>query len=136
MTIPSATSAAARRSVSSPSTWEPRLGYSRGVRIGDHVFIAGTAATDGEDRVCGDDAYSQTDFIIRKIRGALRDLGADLDDVVSTVTHLSDVAHFEDYARAHREYFGDIRPVNTTVQATLVRPELLVEITATAVVRA
>lgn len=124
-----------RRKVSSPSTWEPRLGYSRAMRVGDLVFVAGTAATDGDDQVCGDDAYSQTDFIIGKIRTALRELGAELDDVVSTVTHLSDVAHFDDYARAHRQYFGDIRPVNTTVQAPLVRPEFLVEITATAVVR-
>jgi enamine deaminase RidA (YjgF/YER057c/UK114 family) len=109
------------------------MGYSRGVRVGNQVFIAGTAATDGEDRIQGSDAYSQTDFIIRKIQRALQELGADLADVVSTVTYLSDVAHFDDYARAHRRYFGEIRPVNTTVQAALVRPEFLVEITATAV---
>jgi enamine deaminase RidA (YjgF/YER057c/UK114 family) len=123
-----------RRMVSSPSSWEPRLGYSRGVRVGNQIFIAGTAATDGEDRVQGTDAYSQTDFIIRKIQTALRELGADLEDVVSTVTHLSDFAHFDDYARAHSKYFGEIRPVNTTVLAALVRPEFFVEITATAVI--
>lgn len=123
-----------RTMVSSPSTWEPRLGYSRGVRVGNQVFIAGTTAIDGEDRVQGADAYSQTDFIIQKIRAALHDLGASLEDVVSTVTYLSDVAHFDDYARAHREYFGEIRPVNTTVQAALVRPDLMVEISATAVI--
>lgn len=136
MTIQNAVSPAARQVVSSPSTWEPKLGYSRGVRVGNQIFIAGTAATDGEDRVHGEDAYTQTEFIIRKIQSALRELGAGLEDVVSTVTHLSDVAHFDDYARAHRHYFGATRPVNTTVQATLVRPEFLVEITATAVVPA
>lgn len=120
--------------VSSPSTWEPRLGYSRGVRVGNLVFIAGTAATDGDDGVQGSDAYAQTDFIIRKIQSALRELGADLEHVVSTLTHLSDLAHFDDYARAHKQYFGEIRPVNTTVLSALVRPEFLVEITATAVV--
>lgn len=99
------------------------------------MFIAGTAAVDGEDQVRGDDAYSQTEFVIQKIQAALRELGADLENVVSTVTHLSDLANFEAYARAHRKYFGQIRPVNTTVQASLVRPELLVEITATAVVQ-
>ena len=123
-----------RRMVASASTWEPRLGYCRGVRVGNQIFIAGTAAVDGEDRIRGADAYSQTCFIIDKIRNALRELGADLADVVSTVTYLSDLAQFDDYARAHREYFGEIRPVNTTVQAALVRPELLVEITATAVI--
>ncbi|GAA1257985.1 RidA family protein [Sphaerisporangium rubeum] len=133
--MPSPTAArTGRRSVSSPSTWEPRLGYSRGVRIGNQVFVAGTAAIDGEDRVHGDDAYTQTDFIIRKIQTALRELGADLEDVVSTVTYLSDRAHFDDYARAHRAYFQDIAPVNTTVLAALVRPDFLVEITATAVI--
>lgn len=134
MTIHHAEGRVERRTVSSPSRWEPRLGYSRGVRVGNQIFIAGTAATDGEDQVQGADAYSQTVFIITKIQRALRELGADLEDVVSTVTHLSDVSHFEDYARAHRLYFGETRPVNTTVQAALVRPEFLVEITATAVV--
>jgi enamine deaminase RidA (YjgF/YER057c/UK114 family) len=136
VTIPKAVSDTGRRAVSSPSTWEPKLGYSRGVRVGNQIFIAGTAATDGEDRVQGADAYSQTDFIIRKIQFALRELGADLENVVSTVTHLSDFVHFDDYARAHKKYFGDIAPVNTTVQAALVRPEFLVEITATAVIAA
>jgi enamine deaminase RidA (YjgF/YER057c/UK114 family) len=135
MTIQKDTSSG-RQTVFSPSTWEPRLGYSRGIRIGNQIFIAGTAAIDGEDRIQGADAYAQTDFIIRKIQQALRELGADLRDVVSTVTHLTDIAHVEDYARAHRQYFGDIRPVNTTVLAALVRPEFLVEITATAVLPA
>lgn len=123
-----------RQTVSSPSRWEPVLGYSRGVRVGNQIFIAGTAATDGEDRVRGIDAYSQTEFIVGKIQAALRELGGDLADVVSTVTHLVDMAHFDDYARAYREHFGSIRPVNTTVIAALVRPEFLVEITATAVI--
>jgi enamine deaminase RidA (YjgF/YER057c/UK114 family) len=123
-----------RQTVFSPSTWEPRLGYSRGIRVGNQIFIAGTAATDGEDRIRGADAYSQTEFIIEKIATALRDLGAGLEHVVSTVTHLADLAYLDDYARAHQKYFGRIRPVNTTVLAALVRPELLVEITAIAVV--
>jgi len=134
MTVSNSSFRTNRKTVSSPSTWEPKLGYARGVRVGNQVFIAGTAAVDGEDRVQGADAYSQTLFIIRKIQAALHDLGAGLEDVVSTVTYLSDVADFDGYARAHLKYFGEIRPVNTTVQAALVRPELLVEITATAVI--
>jgi enamine deaminase RidA (YjgF/YER057c/UK114 family) len=132
---PDKVSRAFRQTVSSPSSWEPRLGYSRGLRVGNQIFIAGTAATDGEDRVRGADAYSQTEFIIEKIQAALRELGGELEDVVSTVTHLSDMAHFDGYARAHRKYFAAIRPVNTSVLAALVRPEFLVEITATAVVQ-
>lgn len=127
---------ASRQVTFSPSLYEPRMGYSRGVRVGDLVFIAGTAAVDGEGRVQGTDPYSQTDFIIRKIQASLRELGGDLEHVVSTVTHLSDAAHFDEYARAHRQHFGHITPVNTTVLAALIRPDLLVEITATAVVRA
>jgi enamine deaminase RidA (YjgF/YER057c/UK114 family) len=128
-------SRAFRQTVSSPSSWEPRLGYSRGLRVGNQIFIAGTAATDGEDRIRGTDAYSQTEFIMEKIHAALRELGGELEDVVSTVTHLSDMTHFDGYASAHRKYFGTIRPVNTTVLAALVRPELFVEITATAVIQ-
>lgn len=123
-----------RETVFSSSLWEPQMGYSRGVRVGNQVFVAGTVASDGSGNPQGDDAYQQTVFIIQKIRSALRDLGADLEHVVNTVTHLTNFSHFDDYARAHKEYFGATPPVNTTVQAQLVRPHFLVEITATAVV--
>lgn len=126
--------AVARETVYSDSLWESQMGYARGVRAGNHVYIAGTVASDGQGKAQGKDAYEQTDFIIRKIRRALNQLGADLHDVVSTVTHLSDFAHFDDYARAHKEHFGRVPPVNTTVQAELVRPHFLVEVTATAIV--
>lgn len=120
--------------VFSESIWEPQMGYARGVRRGNHVFVAGTVAADGAGRAQGADAYEQTVWIIRKIQRTLQQLGADLEDVVSTVTHLSDFSHFDDYCRGFKEFFGGITPVNTTVQATLVRPELCVEITATALV--
>jgi enamine deaminase RidA (YjgF/YER057c/UK114 family) len=123
-----------RQMVFSPSIWEPQMGYSRGVRVGNQVFIAGTVAADGNGLVQGLDAYSQTEFIIRKIQASLHALEAELEHVVSTVTYLSDFALFADYARAHKKFFGDITPVNTTVQANLVRPEFLVEITAIAVI--
>lgn len=123
-----------RKTVFSSSLWEPQMGYARGVRIGNQVFIAGTVASDGEGNPQGDDAFSQTDFIIQKIQSALRDLGAELEHVVSTLTHLADFGHFDDYARAHKKYFGATPPVNTTIQAQMVRPHFLVEITATAIV--
>ncbi|MFC8125681.1 RidA family protein [Streptomyces sp. NPDC057302] len=122
-----------RKVVFSESIWETQMGYARGMRHGDQIFIAGTVAADGAGEPQGDDAYEQTRFIIHKIQRALRELGADLDDVVSTVTHLADFTYFDDYSRAFKESFGVITPVNTTVQAALVRPQLLVEITATAV---
>ncbi|OEU88206.1 hypothetical protein DB35_17625 [Streptomyces abyssalis] len=125
---------AARETTFSESLWESQMGYARGVRVGNHVYIAGTVASDGEGRAQGEDAYAQTDFIIRKIQRALKELGADLHDVVSTVTHLSDFSHFDDYALAHKEHLGEVLPVNTTVQAQLVRPHFLVEVTATAIV--
>lgn len=133
MTMRDAATRSDRQVVFSPSAWEPRLGSSRGVRVGNQIFIAGTCAADAAGQVQGADVYSQADFIIRKIQHTLRELGGDLDDVVSTVTYLADFAYFDDYARAHLQFFGDIRPVTTTVQATLVLPEFLVEITATAV---
>ncbi|MEV0323223.1 RidA family protein [Streptomyces sp. NPDC050658] len=120
--------------VFSESIWETQMGYARGVRRGNQIFIAGTVAADGKGEAQGDDAYDQTVFIIRKIQRSLRELGAELTDVVSTATHLSDFRHFDDYSRAFKEFFGEITPVNTTVQVALVRPELVVEITATAVV--
>ncbi|MEU5954619.1 Rid family hydrolase [Streptomyces sp. NPDC047525] len=122
-----------RKEVFSESIWETQMGYARGVRHGDQIFIAGTVAADGTGEPQGDDAYEQTLFIIRKIQRALRELGSDLEDVVSTVTHLADFKYFDDYSRAFKDSFGVSTPVNTTVQATLVRPELLVEITATAI---
>lgn len=123
-----------RDTVFSDSPWEPQMGYARGVRVGNQVFIAGTVASDGDGNPRGSDAYGQTEFIIQKIQGALQDLGADLQHVVSTQTHLSDFAYFDDYASAHKKYFAASPPVNTTVQAQLVRSEFLVEITATAIV--
>ncbi|MEV4221988.1 RidA family protein [Nonomuraea sp. NPDC049725] len=132
-----ATAAADRQSekkiIFSASPWEPQMGYSRGVRIGNQVFIAGTVAADGEGNAVGHDAFAQTEFIIEKIQTSLRRLGAELEDVVSTTTHLTDFAHFDDYARAFQKYFGHITPVNTTVAVALVKPEFLVEITATAI---
>ncbi|MBN3816768.1 RidA family protein [Paraburkholderia sp. Se-20369] len=124
-----------RQTVLSPSHWENQMGYARGKRVGNHVFIAGCVASDGVERVIGDDAYAQTDFIIRKIEKYLNELGAELSDVVSTVTHLTDFAHFDDYCRAFHQHFHAIRPVNTTVAVkSLVEPRHYVEITATAII--
>ncbi len=123
-----------RQVVFSPSPWEPQIGYARGVRVGSLVFIAGTVAADGDGNAVGNDAYSQTVFIIKKIQAALHEFGADLKHVVSTITHLADFQHFDDYARGFKQYFDDVTPTNTTVAAKLVKPEFFVEITVHAVV--
>ncbi|WP_431728299.1 RidA family protein [Verrucosispora sp. TAA-831] len=119
--------------VFSPSRYEPQMGYSRGIRVGNQIFVAGTTAIDANGKACAEDVGAQTDYVIRKIQATLRQLGGELHHVVSTVTHLTDLSYFDDYARMFQKYFGDITPVNTTVQAPLLRPDLLVEITATAV---
>lgn len=124
-----------RKTVLSPSFWEDKMGYARGKRVGNHVYIAGCVASDGNAAVIGNDAYEQTAFIIAKIEKYLNELGAELSDVVSTVTHLTGFEHFDDYCRAFSERFRDIRPVNTTVAVkSLVEPRHYVEITATAIV--
>jgi enamine deaminase RidA (YjgF/YER057c/UK114 family) len=124
-----------RQLLFSPSKWEPQIGYARAVKAGNLIFVAGTVAADENGSIQGDDAYSQTDFIITKIRTSLRNLGADLEHVTNTVTYLSTFADFDEYARAHKKYFANITPVNTTVQVALVRPEFRVEISAMAVIQ-
>ncbi|MFI6040822.1 RidA family protein [Nocardia sp. NPDC051321] len=120
--------------VFSPSIWEPQMGYSRGVRQGNHVYVAGTVATDGDGAVQGEGAYEQTQFILSKIEATLLQLGSCLEDVVSTTTHLRDFLHFDAYSEAFKSRFAEITPVNTTIRAELVKRELLVEISAIAIV--
>ena len=124
-----------KKTVFSPSPWENKMGYSRGKRIGNQVFIAGCVASDGDGNVMGDDAYTQTVYIIDKIEKYLKELDASLVDVVSTVTHIKDFVFFDDYCRGFKEKFESIRPVNTTIAvSSMVRPEHLVEITAIAII--
>jgi len=124
-----------RRNVSSGSKWEPIVGYSRAVRVGQHVRVAGTTATDAAGNVVGvGDPYRQAVFILEKIRTALRAAGADLADVVVTRTYLTDISTWEEVGRAHREVFGEIRPAATLLEVgALVTPEMAVEIEVEAI---
>lgn len=124
----------ARRNISSGTKWEPFVGYSRAVRIGNHVHVAGTTAVDGNGGLVGPgDGYAQTAFILRKIEAALREAGATLDDVVRTRIFVTDIGRFEEIGRAHGEVFGVIRPASTMVEVrALVDPAMLVEIEADA----
>jgi enamine deaminase RidA (YjgF/YER057c/UK114 family) len=123
-----------RTNISSGTRWEEQNAYSRAVRIGPHVWVAGTTAVDAEGRIVGEgDAYGQAAFILRKIGKALKEAGAELADVVRTRMYLVSLDDAEAVGRAHAEIFRDIRPAATMIQiAGLVDPRLRVEIEAEA----
>jgi enamine deaminase RidA (YjgF/YER057c/UK114 family) len=125
-----------RVNISSGAEWEDVVGYSRAVRVGAVVEVAGTVASDGKGEIVGgNDPYRQTLFVLGKIREALQKAGASLSDVVRTRTFVTDIAHWQDVGKAHGEFFRDIRPVSTMVQVSaLIAPGFLVEIEATAIV--
>lgn len=110
-------------------------GYSRAVRVGDHVYVSGTTASDASGAVQhpGDPA-AQTRYILGKIAAALEQAGASLSDVVRTRIFVRDIRDWQAVARAHGEFFGAIRPANTLVRAEPIEPEMLVEIEAVAIV--
>jgi enamine deaminase RidA (YjgF/YER057c/UK114 family) len=123
--------------VDSGTKWEALAGYSRAVRYGNQIFIAGTTATDEHGQVVGpDDPAAQAQYIIDKFARTLAQLGSRLEDVVRTRIYLRHVDDWEPVARVHGERFGTIRPANTLIQALLVGDEYLVEIEADALVGA
>jgi enamine deaminase RidA (YjgF/YER057c/UK114 family) len=127
----------ARQKVYSGTSWEPRVAYCRAMRVGNLIAVSGTVAVDEQGKVVGANTYEQTRFALQKIERALRELGADLKDVVRTRTYLTDISTFEDFARAHKEVFAAIDPVATCVEVSrLVAPDLLVEIEVDAIVDA
>ena len=123
-----------RINISSGAKWEDIVGYSRAVRVGDLIEVAGTTAVDGNGEVIGKgDPYEQTRFILSKIESAINTAGGTLEDVIRTRMFVSDIAHWEEIGRAHGEFFLKIKPVSTMVEVSaLINPELLVEIEATA----
>jgi len=125
-----------KRLISSGTSWERSYGYSRAVRFGDRIWVAGTTAVDDAGEVVGpDDPYTQAKFVYGKIDDALREAGASLEDVVRVRTFVTDINRWTDVARAQGEVLGDIRPAATLVQVSaLVDPRLLVEIEVDAVV--
>ena len=124
-----------RYNVSSGTSWERVVGYSRAVRAGSFVYVSGTTATDEEGNVVGfDDAYTQTVQALRNVEAALRRAEARLKDVVRTRIYVTDIENWEEVGRAHSEFFGEMRPATSMVEVRrLISPEMLVEIEADAV---
>ena len=124
-----------REIFSGGAPWEPIVGYSRSVRVGPHVYVAGTTGIDASGKVVGGDAYSQAKQALQNIAAALTKAGARLEDVVRTRVFLTDIGDWKLVGRAHGEVFRDIRPASTMVAVSrLISPDMKVEIEADAVV--
>jgi len=119
---------------STGTPWEAVAGYSRAVRSGDRIYVSGTTASGAAGAMGLDDAGEQARAVLEIISGAIEALGGNISDVVRTRIYVKDIAHWESIARVHGEFFADIRPACTLVEARLVDDSLLVEIEAEAVV--
>jgi len=125
---------AERLKIGSGSSWEDIVGYSRAVRVGNIIEVAGTTAMDGDTLIGENDVYLQTQFIFKKIEKALHAAGSSLNDVVRTRMYVRDISQWESIGKAHGEVFRNIKPVATMVEVRkLIDEKLLIEIEVTAI---
>lgn len=129
-------SSGARKLISSGGPWENVIGYSRAVRVGNHVYVSGTTAANPDGTIHGgDDAYEQAKRCLQIIEKALAEAGATMADVVRTRMFVTDISRWEEFGRAHGDYFREVKPAATMVQVSaLIDPAILVEIEVDAVV--
>ncbi|HKB44647.1 MAG TPA: RidA family protein [Chitinophagaceae bacterium] len=125
-----------RTNYSSGAKWEDIVGYSRAVKIGNVIEVTGTvAADDHTNLVGGDSAYEQTKFVIQKIEKILKKAGASLEDVIRTRMFVTDISRWEEYGKAHGEFFKNIKPCTSMIEVKgLIEPGYLIEIEATAII--
>ncbi len=124
-----------RENISSNTVWENKVGYSRAVKVGNTIEVAGTTATDGDEVIGKGSMYEQTKFIFLKVERALLEVNASLKDVVRTRMFVTDISKWEEAAKAHHEYFKEIRPVATMIEVSkLINPEHLIEVEVTAII--
>ena len=119
-----------RRRISTGSKWEPIVGYSRAVRVGNRIYVTGTTATDENGAVVGPgDAYAQTVQVFRNIESALKRLDAGLEHVVRTRMFVTDISRWQEYGQAHAEFMSSVMPATTMVEVSrLIDPDMLIEI--------
>lgn len=121
--------------ISSSAPWENIVGYSRAVRVGNHIEISGTTAVEGDKVIGKGDVYAQTIFIFQKIEKVLLEAGSSMEDVVRTRMYVRDISKWEDVGKAHALFFREIKPATTMIEVNrLINDELLIEIEVTAII--